>query len=418
MVIHVNSFIFYLDESTLNENKTKIETIFEFFEGDVIIRVESIKMELDNLQTDLISTIRSIKDKFLKEFLNEFEYKKLNSEKLIGKMQKVITKNEVSNECLKENMYKCQEYLNDLRRFDGSLNQKLNEISFKCSNWLPITANIGSINGHSSLFTISKTVTPNIVDLSCCIKQIFGLCNLNDEFLFITSPDENKVYILDEKYHCLKGCASVGGRYFSKPSGLCTDNYATIYLCDYGNNRVIILDEKLEEIRKVIGKHGKNSCEFDGPIDIAFSNEQLYVLEDKNFRIQILTKRGEFLSEISLLMNESVIEKPTRLSVLSESLVILDQFKSLILINFDGQPLQTIQTDQIKSFFIDENYLFTLTDFGVISLYEKASYNDTNGYFLESQREIKNFDFDVSFTSFFNGHLICSLGDFGSLAIF
>ena len=363
----------------------------------------------------MINTLKSIKEKFLKEFLNEFEIKKVNSEKLIIEMQKVIKKNEVSNECLRDNMYKCQEYLNDLRRFDSSLNKKLNEISFQCSEWLPTTCQIGTINGYSNLFTISKTVTPVIVDLSCCVKQIFGLCNFRDDFLFLTSPDENKVYILDSNYHCLKSCVSVGGRYFSKPTGITTDNHSIIYLCDYGNNRILLLDEKFEEIRKVIGKNGKNACEFDGPIDIIFSNEQLFVLEEKNFRVQMLTKRGEFLCEICLI---SHVEKPTRLSVTSESLVILDQLKSLVFFNFDGQPLQTIQTDKIKSFFIDDNYLFTLTDFGIISLYEKTSYNDTNGYFFELQRQIKNFEYDASFTCFFNGHLICSLGDYGSLAIF
>ena len=402
----------------MNENKSKIETSFAFFEGDVVIRVESIKQELDNLQIDLINTIKSIKEKFFKEFLNEFEIKKANSEKLIGNMEKILKVNESSSEVLRENMYKCQEYLNDLRKFDGNLNKKLSEISFQYSEWLPITSNIGSINGTSSLFTIARTVTPNIIDLSCCIKQIYGLCNLTNKFLFLTSPEENKVYILDENYHCLKSCASVGGRYFSKPYGLCTDGHSTIYLCDYGNNRILLINESFEEIRKVIGKQGKNACEFDGPIDIAFSNDQLYVLEDKNLRIQILSKRGDFLTELNLITNQLEVENPTRLHVLNDSIVILDQFKSLIFYDFDGQLMQNIETEKIKSFFIDESYLFTITDFGVISLYERNTLSNTDGYFFEIKRELKNFEFDVAFTCFFNEHLVISLGDCAALAVF
>jgi hypothetical protein len=408
-----------LDVNSMNENKNKIETMFEFIEGDIVIRVESIKIELESLQTDLINTIKSIKENFLKDFLHEFEIKKLNSEKLITSMKNIIQLNETSKEILRENMYKCQEYLNDLKKFDTSLNKKLSEVSFKCSDWLPLTSNIGSISGTSNLFTIAKAVTPNIINLSCCIKHIYGLCNFKDQYLFLASPEENKVYMLDENYHCVKSCASVGGRYFSKPYSLCTDGQTNIYLCDYGNNRILIIDENFEEIRKVIGKHGHVGGEFDGPIDIKFFNEQLFVLDEKNLRIQVLTKRGEFINEISLI-DYPEIERPTRFGVLNDSIVVLDQFKNLIVYNFDGQVLQSIVTDQVNAFYVDDNFILTINDYGMICLYDKTSNKEesNNGFSFQLDRVIKNFEYDVSFTCFFNGNFVVSLGEYARLAVF
>lgn len=350
--------------------------------------------------------------------MHEYEFKKSKYEKFIDNLKNLFITNEASNEILKTNMYTCQEYLNELKKFDVNLNVSLNEISFENSDWLPCTKNIGIINAKSILYTISKTVSPRIIDLGCCIKHAYGICSMKDNYLAITSPDENKVYILDKNYHFIKACASVGGRFFNKPFGICSDRQSNVYLCDFGNNRVIILDETFEEVRKVIGKQGTAHGEFNGPVDICYENDRLYVLDSKNKRIQELSRRGEFLKEIDFTTNQLVTE-PVRLGVISDTIAVLDDFKDLVIYNTDGQLIQVIETDNISSFYLNEDYCLTFSNECKIVLFKKSNEKKSDRFIIEFERELRNFErFETTFTCFFNDHLMVALGECASLAEF
>lgn len=70
-------------------------------------------------------------------------------------------------------------------------------------------------------------------------------------------------------------------------------------LTDINNNRLVLFDKDGNLILEK-GNIGNGELEFDAPTAIAKDNNNLYILESGNFRIQILNKDFEFKEEIDL----------------------------------------------------------------------------------------------------------------------
>ena len=90
---------------------------------------------------------------------------------------------------------------------------------------------------------------------------------------------------------------------FNRPSGVCINNNKIIVL-DSGDNCLYLFDLGGSYIDK-IGTPGNGELQFLNPASIFFYNEQYYILDAKNYRIQILNKDFTYNSEISLNITES-----------------------------------------------------------------------------------------------------------------
>ena len=71
-----------------------------------------------------------------------------------------------------------------------------------------------------------------------------------------------------------------------------------IFVCDSNNHRIQVFDKDLNFIR-ILGRYGRDKGCFNYPVDLDFDEDgNIYVTEQDNYRIQILTPCGEHIRYI------------------------------------------------------------------------------------------------------------------------
>lgn len=83
-----------------------------------------------------------------------------------------------------------------------------------------------------------------------------------------------------------------------KPYGICTFN-EYIVVCDYDGNRLALLDKE-GKYQKSIGELGSGKVEFSNPTGITVHDNNLYVLDSGNSRVQVLNENFEYVDQIKL----------------------------------------------------------------------------------------------------------------------
>ena len=84
----------------------------------------------------------------------------------------------------------------------------------------------------------------------------------------------------------------------NKPTMIDSDE-KNLYICDSGNDRIVVWSFENKLVR-TIGMLGSGQAEFISPNCIAVNDDCVCVYDSGNYRIQVLTKEGLFVSEISL----------------------------------------------------------------------------------------------------------------------
>ena len=81
---------------------------------------------------------------------------------------------------------------------------------------------------------------------------------------------------------------------FNDPLGVALHNNQ-VYVCDRNNHRIQVFDLDFNFIRP-IGSRGKGRGEFDRPLDVKFDTDgYMYVAEFGNQRVQVLDRSGHFI---------------------------------------------------------------------------------------------------------------------------
>ena len=81
---------------------------------------------------------------------------------------------------------------------------------------------------------------------------------------------------------------------FDDPCGV-TLHDNQLYVCDRDNHRIEVFDIDLNFVRS-IGSHGKGRGEFNAPLDVKFDTaDNMYVADYNNSRVQLLDSSGHFI---------------------------------------------------------------------------------------------------------------------------
>jgi hypothetical protein len=103
-------------------------------------RIETVDKHLESLQTDLLESVKLIKEKAHLEFskLNkETENKVDEHDKFSKTLKSIITDFEINKEEAMKKIYECQNHLNDLIFCEEKFRLLFRKIRFESSNWIP-----------------------------------------------------------------------------------------------------------------------------------------------------------------------------------------------------------------------------------------------------------------------------------------
>ena len=106
---------------------------------------------------------------------------------------------------------------------------------------------------------------------------------------------------------------------FDVPGGLTLYNNE-MYVCDCNNHRIQIFDLDLNFVRS-IGSHGKGRGEFSAPSDVKFDTAgNMYVADWGNERVQVMDRSGQFIREFG----EGKLKGPLGLHIADKYVYVSD----------------------------------------------------------------------------------------------
>jgi len=113
---------------------------------------------------------------------------------------------------------------------------------------------------------------------------------------YVTDSDAGKIFVFDPdgNFRRVIGSLRGGEGYFKRPTGIAVDSDAQrIYVTDTLRNKVFVLDMQ-GTVLQAIGKGGVAPGEFNFPTELKLVDQELYVVDAMNFRVQILDRSGQF----------------------------------------------------------------------------------------------------------------------------
>ena len=154
--------------------------------------------------------------------------------------------------------------------------------------------------------------------------------DLND-CIYVTDTSNHRLQKYTSEGKFLQGVGGSSGKSskhlkFNSPAGICFNqtNYL-LYVCDQLNHRIIALTADLIVVR-CFGEKGSKMGQFHTPTNVAFDSENnLYVTDYGNNRVQVFTAEGEFLVTFCNQANGNRLEKPYAIAIDSSDTVYVSE---------------------------------------------------------------------------------------------
>ena len=131
-------------------------------------------------------------------------------------------------------------------------------------------------------------------------KHGFGnICGVSvdkEDNIYVCDCTKHCVYKINKRGDLLKTNGS-GPKELNSPQGIAVAG-DQVFVCDQDNHRVQVLTTELEPVKQ-IGSYGTGNGHFKSPEDVTVDNEQMmYVTDCSNHRVQVLTMDGRFIRSI------------------------------------------------------------------------------------------------------------------------
>ncbi len=103
------------------------------------------------------------------------------------------------------------------------------------------------------------------------------------DLVYVSDQGSNQIVVFDYYGNFV---TRFGSDVLQKPNGLILLDDGNILVVDSGNNRVVLFDKVYKAIFHW-GDEGNKVGAFNNPVDVAISNDKIYVLDSDNSRIQV-----------------------------------------------------------------------------------------------------------------------------------
>ena len=111
------------------------------------------------------------------------------------------------------------------------------------------------------------------------------------------------------------------------PRGLTVYNNE-VYVCDHSNHRIQIFDLDLNFVQS-IGSHGKLRGEFIEPTDVKFDTDgNMYVADGGNGRVQVISRSGHFIRKFG----EGKLKEPSGLHIADKYVYVSDFCRDCVVV--------------------------------------------------------------------------------------
>ena len=145
--------------------------VFDLNEKKIIEKIESLKFELDKIKDDLIKINRAYEKEFINSFKDGLQFE-IDYNYFITQMSKSLQSSNVREEILRKNMFKCQNYIIELKNF---YYDKADNILFKPSDKVINLEIVGTIQGSK----IAAILTHHLRSLDLGLQSCNGMCLSN-----------------------------------------------------------------------------------------------------------------------------------------------------------------------------------------------------------------------------------------------
>ena len=158
--------------------------------------------------------------------------------------------------------------------------------------------------------------------------------------IYVTDSEAGKVFVFDPsgKFRRTIGSLKGGEGYFKRPTGIAVDSAAQrIYITDTLRDKVFVLGMD-GTVLQSFGKRGGGEVEFNLPTELLVHEQNLFVVDAMNFRVQFLDRAGAFQTEVGRLGDTSgTMFRPKGIAVDSEGhLYVVDGMWGIVQV-FDQQ---------------------------------------------------------------------------------
>jgi DNA-binding beta-propeller fold protein YncE len=139
--------------------------------------------------------------------------------------------------------------------------------------------------------------------------------------IYVTDSEAGKVFIFDPsgKFRRTIGSLKGGEGFFKRPTGIAVDSVTQrIYITDTLRDKVFVLDMN-GSVLQSIGKRGGGEVEFNLPTELLVHDQNLFVVDAMNFRVQFLDRSGAYQTSVGQLGDTSgTVFRPKGISIDSE----------------------------------------------------------------------------------------------------
>jgi DNA-binding beta-propeller fold protein YncE len=162
--------------------------------------------------------------------------------------------------------------------------------------------------------------------------------------IYVSDSSAGKIFVFEPGGKLKRAIGSLKGGegYFKRPTGIAVDSAAQrIYITDTLRDRVFVLDMD-GAILQSIGKRGNGPIEFNLPTEVLARDQDLFVVDAMNFRVQFLNRSGGYETEVGRVGDSSgTMFRPKGIGVDSEGhLYVVDGLWGVVQIfDRDGRLL-------------------------------------------------------------------------------